>query len=53
MNNPILHKERTVFSRFLGSNPENEPKEDGNNVETEGKVKNKLLSMWNNVKYGN
>ncbi|XP_045481735.1 cysteine protease ATG4D isoform X1 [Harmonia axyridis] len=52
MNTQELPKDRSVFlSRFVGSNPETDSKEDGNLIESEGKVKNKLLSMWNNVKY--
>ncbi|KAK9889110.1 hypothetical protein WA026_004382 [Henosepilachna vigintioctopunctata] len=52
MNTQVLPKERSVFfSRLINPNGENEPKEDGSSIETEGKVKNKLLSMWNNVKY--
>lgn len=54
MNTQILSKERSIFpSLFIGSSTsDNRNQDDGSSVDTEGKVKNRLMSMWNNMKFG-
>lgn len=60
MNTQIANRER-FFPRlnFSGSYPSSststtvqQVEDDGGMVDVEGKVKTRLLSMWNNVKYG-
>lgn len=42
-----------IFSNVFHQNSASNTKEDDDNLlDVEGKVKTRLLSMWNNVKYG-
>lgn len=63
MNTQIANRERLFprlsFSNFTSSQPSTSSsasvrvEDDSGMVDVEGKVKTRLLSMWNNVKYGN
>lgn len=53
MNTQIASRERSIFFtklNYTGNSPENRLQD--NVADVEGKVKNRFLSMWNNVKYG-
>lgn len=55
MHSITLGNNRTnIFSNVFGtpSSASNTKEEDDNFLEVEGKVKTRLLSMWNNMKYG-
>lgn len=58
MNAQIMSGEKsTLFSQFNffgspSSSNANKIEDDNNLLDVEGKVKTRLLSMWNNVKFG-
>jgi hypothetical protein len=54
MNTQVVSRERSIFLsklNFPSSSSDHRLQDEGNS-DVEGKVKNRLLSMWNNVKYG-
>lgn len=52
MNAQIVSSERSIFFPKLHSPSNSDSRLPDNGVDVEGKVKTRLLSVWNNVKYG-
>lgn len=56
MNTQVVTSDKTIFSPLNIFNTSgastSKIEDDANNSDVEGKVKTRLLSMWNNVKFG-